>query len=68
MKSQKRSPSEKAFSKGYQAAIAGKSWDKCPHESGPARDTWMSGWREGREDKWNGFSPRAQAQKIINFY
>lgn len=66
MKSQKRSHTERAFNKGYQAAMGGKSWDACPFESGTARQMWMSGWREAREDHWDGFSQAAQIQKLSN--
>lgn len=66
MRSQKRSQTEKAFSKGYQAAMQGKSWSNCPYGNGAARQTWMSGWREGREDHWNGLNQMAQLQKLSN--
>ena len=66
MKSQKRSSSEKAFNKGYQAAMSGRSWSDCPYESGSARQNWLTGWREAREDHWSGYSPFAQIQKLSN--
>lgn len=66
MKRQKRSQVEKAFSKGYQSAMSGRSWDACPFEGGEARATWMNGWREGREDHWSGFDTRTQLQKLSN--
>lgn len=64
MKTQKRSHIERAFSKGYQAGIDGRSRSICPHEAGDARQTWLSGWREGREDHWSGFGRAAFAQKL----
>jgi ribosome modulation factor len=67
MRSQKRSPVEKAFTKGYQAAMSGKPWSSCPFESGKARTVWMNGWREGREDHWSGFDTHAQVQKLSSF-
>jgi ribosome modulation factor len=67
MKRQKRNPVERAFSKGYQAAMSGKSWSACPFETGEARQTWMSGWREAREDHWSGYNTRTQAHKLSNF-
>ncbi len=67
MRSHKRSHSERAFSKGYQAGVAGRSWSYCPFETRAARELWMNGWREGRADHWNGFTPHAQAQKLSNF-
>ena len=66
MKSQKRSHSDRAYAKGYQAAISGRSWSSCPFGSDKARQLWMSGWREGRQDQWSGYKSFAQAQKLSN--
>jgi ribosome modulation factor len=66
MKRQKRNQIERAFSKGYNAGIEGRSRSLCPHENGNIRQTWLSGWREGREDHWDGFNRAAQAQKLSN--
>ncbi len=66
MKRQKRNGTDRALSRGYQAGIAGKSRTLCPHEAGEARHLWISGWREGREDHWDGFNSLAQAQKLSN--
>ena len=66
MKSVKRNPADRAFSRGYQAGASGKSWDQCPFETASTRQHWMTGWREGREDSWNGFGRAAQAQKLSN--
>jgi len=67
MKRQKRSQVDRAFGKGYQAGVTGRSRTLCPHDTGAARHEWISGWREGREDHWDGFNRAAQAQKISNF-
>lgn len=64
MKTHKRSQTERAFVKGYQAGIEGKSRSLCPHETGDNRHNWLSGWREGREDHWDGYNRAAQAQKM----
>jgi len=64
MKRQKRNQIERAFGKGYQAGIEGRSKSLCPHESGPARQQWLNGWREAREDQWDGYNRFAQAQKV----
>lgn len=64
MKRQKRSQIEHAFSKGYMAAIKGRSRELCPHQSGDARQEWLSGWREAREDHWNGYNMAACAHKL----
>jgi len=68
MKRQKRNPSAKAFSRGYMAGVAGRSRSLCPHANdGDARHEWLTGWREGREDHWNGFNTLAQVQKLQNY-
>ena len=64
MKRQKRAITEKALSRGYKAGMSGKSRNLCPHESGEARHLWLSGWREGREDHWNGYNTLAQVQRL----
>ena len=64
MKRQKRSRSDVAISRGYQAGYSGLSRDKCPYETGDPRHQWLSGWREGREDHWNGYNTAASVQKI----
>jgi len=66
MKTAKRDPFNRAFSKGYQAGIEDKSRSVCPHEAGETRQHWVNGWREGREDHWNGFNRQAQAQRMSN--
>jgi ribosome modulation factor len=64
MKRQKRDQTERAFGKGYQAGIAGRSRSLCPHEAGLARQQWINGWREARLDQWDGFNRVAQIQKL----
>lgn len=66
MKRQKRSLTERAFGKGYRAGIEGRSRSLCPHEAGQARQLWLTGWREAREDHWDGFNKLAAEQKISN--
>jgi ribosome modulation factor len=66
MKRQKRDQTERAFVKGYQAGIDGRSKSLCPHETGQARQQWLSGWRESRIDQWDGYSRLAQVQKVNN--
>lgn len=66
MKRQKRKPSEKAFAKGYVAGFEGRSRSLCPHETQQARYDWLNGWREGRNDQWNGFNRMASVQKLSN--
>lgn len=64
MKRQKRNHVDRAFSKGYQVGITGRSRTVCPYDAGPIRQEWLNGWREGREDHWNGFNRFAQAQRL----
>ncbi len=64
MKRQKRNRSDVAVVRGYQAGYAGNSKDKCPFEAREIRHQWLSGWREGREDKWNGYNTVASVQKM----
>lgn len=67
MKRQKRTGTDRAHIRGYQAGANGKSRSICPHETGEARHMWLSGWREGREDHWDGYNTLAQVQKLSNF-
>ena len=66
MKRQKRDQTERAFVKGYQTGIDGRSKSLCPHETGQARQQWLNGWRESRIDQWDGYSRLAQVQKVNN--
>ncbi|GAB2190828.1 ribosome modulation factor [Sessilibacter sp. MAH2] len=66
MKRQKRNPSERAFIKGYMAGFEGKSRSLCPHETQKTRHDWLNGWREGRNDQWDGFNRQASMEKINN--
>ncbi|MFT7560997.1 MAG: ribosome modulation factor [Flavobacteriales bacterium] len=66
MKRQKRDRCESALTRGYQAGYSGCSRDRCPHEGGEARHQWFSGWREGREDLWNGYNTLASVHKANN--
>ncbi|WP_339643226.1 ribosome modulation factor [uncultured Porticoccus sp.] len=67
MKRQKRDSSHRAFIKGYQAGYHGRNKTLCPHaeETTLAQD-WCNGWREGREDNWNGYKEQAIQQKVSN--
>ena len=55
MRRQKRDMNNRAFHKGYQAGLDGRSIEICPHESEAQRQFWLSGWREGRSDQWDGY-------------
>ena len=56
MRRQKRDMSSRAFQRGYQAGIGGRSNDQCPHTQSDQRQSWLSGWREGRSDQWDGLT------------
>ncbi|WP_096085962.1 ribosome modulation factor [Agaribacterium haliotis] len=68
MKRQKRDRSELAMSRGYQVGFSGSSREKCPYEQGSIRYQWLSGWRQGREDRWDGYNRAACAQKLSNMH
>jgi len=66
MKRQKRNPSQRAYTKGYQLGFDGRSEDTCPHQSNSIfAHEWMKGWREGREDQSVGFKMHTSQQKIL---
>ena len=54
MRRLKRDPMERAFQRGYQHGIHGKSRELCPFMQPAVRHAWMNGWREGRNDNWDG--------------
>jgi ribosome modulation factor len=54
MRRHKRDLASRAFRRGYQAGVSGRSSDICPHEADLQRQQWLSGWREGRSDHWDG--------------
>lgn len=56
MKTHKRDTSVRAFKKGYQAGLLGKPKDACPISHEPERQEWLTGWREGRKDNWDGLT------------
>lgn len=56
MKTQKRDTTIRAYKKGYQAGIHGKAKDACPLQQEPERQQWLMGWREGRQDNWDGLT------------
>ena len=64
MRRHKRDMNSRAFDKGYQAGLAGRSADYCPHESGEHRLNWISGWREGRCDQWDGLTGISGMHKL----
>lgn len=54
MKRQKRDRQNRAYSKGYQAGIAGRSKEQCPYSNVEVKSEWLGGWREAISDKQDG--------------
>jgi ribosome modulation factor len=55
MKRQKRDRQDRAHAKGYQAVMAGRSKENCPHTDINMRSEWLGGWRAaiiGRQEGW----------------
>ncbi len=55
MKRQKRDRVERAHQKGYTAGVNGKSPDSCPFSGLEAKENWLGGWREAREEVSKGY-------------
>ena len=64
MRRQKRDMGGRAFDRGYNAGISGRSSEICPHNGGEHRTNWLSGWREGRSDQWDGLTGVNGVHKI----
>lgn len=53
MKRQKRDRGERAYSRGYHAALQGRSRECCPFgQEDLMRQTWLNGWRAGKDEAW----------------
>lgn len=53
----KRDKNARAYAKGYIAGNQGRSKDLCPFSDGTShRESWVTGWRVGREDLWSGYA------------
>lgn len=64
MRRLKRDPLERAFTRGYQHGISGRSRDLCPFTNANMRQSWLNGWREGRGDNWDGLTGTASLQRL----
>jgi ribosome modulation factor len=64
MRRQKRDMNSRAFDRGYQAGLGGRSLDFCPHVEEAHRQSWVTGWREGRSDQWDGLTGVSGVHKI----
>ncbi|WP_448211721.1 ribosome modulation factor [Colwellia sp. MEBiC06753] len=54
MKRQKRDRQDRAYSRGYQAGVSGRSKELCPYQGVEAKSEWLGGWREAIADKQQG--------------
>ncbi|MFC3607079.1 ribosome modulation factor [Stutzerimonas tarimensis] len=68
MRRLKRDPMERAFQRGYQHGIYGKSRDLCPFTQAGTRQAWINGWREGRTDHWDGMIGTAGVHRLNEFH
>ncbi|WP_369817828.1 ribosome modulation factor, partial [Alcanivorax sp. HI0007] len=66
MKRQKRNKDDRAYSRGYNAGLDGKSREECPFGTLSARTNWMGGWREGRTDFAQGMLGVSSIQNLKN--
>lgn len=64
MRRQKRDMNSRAFDRGYQAGVSGRSQEICPHAEQEHRQSWLTGWREGRCDQWDGLTGISGVHKI----
>jgi ribosome modulation factor len=64
MKRQKRDKVARAYTRGYQAGLEGKSRDLCPFGSFETRTSWINGWREGRVNHHHGMTGVAGIQNL----
>ena len=64
MRRLKRDPLERAFLRGYQYGISGKSRELCPFTLPSVRQAWLNGWREGRGDNWDGMTGTAGIHRL----
>lgn len=67
MKKQKRDLHQRAYVRGYRAGMAGRSKGLSEQCHSTARPDWLAGWREGREDMWNGLTPVDGTYKAASF-
>ena len=68
MKRHKRNKISRAFTKGYQVGLYGKSKDLCPFQDLEYRQAWLGGWRSGREDNWDGMIGTAGVGRVPAAY
>ena len=65
MRRQKRDKNSRAYVRGYHIGVSGKSKELCPYTDLQARQSWLGGWRQGREDQWDGFTGTAGVSRLV---
>lgn len=55
MKRYSRNKVCRAYSKGYQKGLLGRSNESCPHFEKNKRQAWLAGWRDGWADHIEGY-------------
>ena len=65
MRRQKRDKSERAYARGYMIGVARKSKELCPYGDLLTKQSWLGGWRQGREDQWDGYTGTAGISRNI---
>ena len=53
-KRSKRDRTTRAWQRGYQAGLIGRSQDTCPHQEMGTRTSWIDGWTQGHQDQADG--------------
>lgn len=67
MKRCKRNSNQRMFRRGYQAGFEGRTRSNCPYApSSESGQYWLSGWRQGREDRTAGYSLQAFQAKMVS--
>jgi ribosome modulation factor len=64
MKRHKRDKEDRAFARGYHIGVSGKSKELNPYGDEGSKQTWLSGWRQGREDNWDGYIGAAGVSRV----
>lgn len=64
MKRQKRDKTNRIFMRGHHAGIHRRSREECPYTNPADKQTWLNGWREGREHLWEGKTGVASIQYL----
>ncbi len=64
MRRQKRDKANRAYARGYKAGVEGRTKTLCPYSDITTRQSWLNGWRDGREDNWLGYTGVSGIHKL----